>query len=47
MAQKDDAGYIAERVPGVVIVDNDLVVEPLPGSPEVGAAVPPGPPLPY
>ena len=45
-AQKDAAGDIAKRVPGVARVDNDLSIQPLPGSPEVGATVPPAPPPP-
>ena len=46
LAQKGAAQDIAERVPGVLGVDNNLSVQPLPGSPEFGATVPrpPGPP---
>ena len=40
-AQKRAAEDITEQVPGVARVDNDLSVQPLPGSPEVGATVPP------
>ncbi len=45
-AQKQAAGDIAERVPGVARVDNDLSVQPLAGSPDVGggATVPPARP---
>jgi osmotically-inducible protein OsmY len=46
LAQKDAAKDIVEHVPGVLRVDNDLSVQPLPGSPEFGATVPP-PGTPY
>ena len=44
LAQKRAAEDIAEQVPGVVRVDNDLSVQPFPGSPEYGATVPPARP---
>ena len=46
-AQRDAATDIAQRVPGVASVDNDLVVGPYPGSPAVGATVPPPARPPY
>ena len=45
--QKHAAREIAERVPGVLHVDNDLTVEPLPGSPNVGVTIPPTSRPPY
>ncbi len=45
LAQKSAAEQIVQQVPGVLRVDNDLSVQPLAGSPEYGATVPPpGPP---
>ena len=46
-AQKYAAADIAERVPGVARVDNDLSIEPLLGNPETGTFVPPPPRPPY
>jgi osmotically-inducible protein OsmY len=41
LAQKRAAEVTVEQVPGVLRVDNDLSVQPLPGSPEFGVNVPP------
>jgi hypothetical protein len=42
--QKHSAAEIAQQVPGVIWVDNDLKVEPMPPYPSVGATVPVIPP---
>jgi hypothetical protein len=44
LAQKQAAGDIARRVPGVAKVENDLSIAPLAGTPDFGATVPPARP---